>query len=86
MVGAIFVDHVEPAFAVYNILVSIGFSVSFTIGLFLSPANQLWIIFSVLVIATITYTILVIALKICKDKTVRIAQSEKEEVCEEAVL
>ena len=69
----------------YNMMVSIGFAVSFTIGLILSPANQLWIIFSVLVIAAIMYTVLVVALKICQDKTV-ISPSEKEEVCEEAVL
>ena len=53
-----FHDNKEPAFAVFQMSLAIGFVVSFSTALILDSAQQLWIIFCVVVIATITYTIL----------------------------
>ena len=53
-----FHEDKEPAFAVFQMSLAIGFVVSFSTALILDSAQQLWIIFCMVVIATITYTIL----------------------------
>ena len=62
--GTLFVNEKEIAYTIFVIGVALGFTISFIIAIFLSPVAQLWIILCIVAISGITYTILIISMKV----------------------
>ena len=58
LLGVLFHEHQESAFALLQMFISVGFTFSFSTSLVLDSVQQLWMIFGLIIIVTITYTIL----------------------------
>ena len=59
-----FVNEKEIAYTIFVIGVALGLTISFIIAILLSPVAQLWIISCIVAISGITYTILIISMKV----------------------
>ncbi len=62
--GTLFVNEKEIAYTIFVIGVALGLTISFIIAILLSPVAQLWIISCIVAISGITYTILIISMKV----------------------